>query len=88
MLEEIVTGKVERVVITYKDRLSRTEFPMFKWLFQQYKCEIVVIDEVGSPETDVQEIYEDTVSLLQCYSTKVYKNRQKLQLIKQIITND
>ena len=33
MLDDIISGKVERVIITYKDRLSRVGFDLFYYLF-------------------------------------------------------
>ena len=88
MLDEILSGKIERVVISYKDRLSRVGFELFNHLFQQYNCEIVVMSEVGSIKLDSQEIFEEIVSLLHCYSMKLYSNRKKLQTIKDVITNE
>lgn len=35
MLDEIIDNKVERVVITYKDRLSRVGFDLFFHLFKK-----------------------------------------------------
>ena len=58
MLDDVLAGKVERVVITYKDRLSRVGFDLFLHLFQKYHCEIVVMSEVGSVKLDSQEIFE------------------------------
>ena len=55
MLDDVLAGKVERVVITYKDRLSRVGFDLFLHLFQKYHCEIVVMSEVGSVKLDSQE---------------------------------
>ena len=88
MLDEILSGKIERVVISYKDRLSRVGFELFNHLFQQYNCEIVVMSEVGSIKLDSQEIFEEIVRLLHCYSMKLYSNRKKLQTIKEVITNE
>ena len=48
MLDDIIAGKVERVVISYKDRLSRVGYDLFYYLFQKFHCEIVVMSEVGS----------------------------------------
>ena len=70
MLDEIIDNKVERVVITYKDRLSRVGFDLFFHLFKKYNCEIVVMSEVGSEKLDSQEILEEIVSLLHCYYSK------------------
>ena len=84
MLDDIVAGKVERVVITYKDRLSRVGFEVFYDLFQKYNCEIVVMSEVGSAKLDSEEIFEEIVSLLHCYSMKMYSKR-RVQRIKEVL---
>lgn len=87
MLDEIIDNKVERVVITYKDRLSRVGFDLFYHLFKKYNCEIVVMSEVGSEKLDSQEIFEEIVSLLHCYSMKLYSKR-KIQKIKEVLSDD
>lgn len=87
MLDDITENKVERVVITYKDRLSRVGFDLFYHLFKKYNCEIVVMSEVGSEKLDSQEIFEEIVSLLHCYSMKLY-SRRKVQRIKEILSDD
>lgn len=84
MLDDIVSGKVERVVITYKHRLSRVGFALFFYLFKKYNCEIVVMSEVGSQKLDSEEIFEEIVSLLHCYSMKLYSKR-KVSKIKEVL---
>ena len=86
MLDGIINNKVERVVITYKDRLSRVGFDLFFHLFKKYNCEIVVMSEVGSEKLDSQEIFEEIVSLLHCYSIKLYSKR-KVQKMKEVLTD-
>lgn len=87
LLDDVISGKVERVVITYKDRLSRVGFDLFYYLFQKYNCEIVVMSEVGSAKLDSQEIFEEIVSLLHCYSMKLYSKR-KMQKSKEVLEDD
>lgn len=82
MLDDIISGKVERVVITYKDRLSRGGYELFYYLFKKYNCEIIVMSEVGSIKLDSEEIFEEIISLLHCYSMKLYSKR-KGQKIKE-----
>ncbi|MDK2801544.1 MAG: putative resolvase [Clostridiales bacterium] len=84
MLDDVITGKVERIVITYKDRLSRVGFELFYHLFKKYNCEIIVMSEVGSEKLDSEEIFEEIISLLHCYSMKLYSKR-KGQKIKKIL---
>ena len=87
LLDEVLAGKVNRVVITYKDRLSRVGFELFTYLFRKYGCEIIVISEIGSEKLDSEEIFEEIVSLLHCYSMKLYSNR-KARKIKEILEED
>lgn len=77
MLDEIMSFKVERVVITYKDRLSRIGFGLFSQIFKKFGTEIVVMSEVGSEKLDSAEIFEEIVSLLHCYSMKLYSRRRR-----------
>ena len=70
--------------ITYKDRLSRVGFELFYHLFKKYNCEIIIMSEVGSQKLDNEEIFEEIVSLLHCYSMKLYSKR-KGQKIKKIL---
>ena len=86
LLNDILNKKVKRVIITYKDRLSRVGFELFSNLFSKFGCEIVVISEVGSEKLDSEEIFEEIVSLLHCYSMKLYSKR-RIDKIKTILTD-
>ena len=87
LLDEVLAGKVNRVVVTYKDRLSRVGFELFTYLFKKYGCEIIVISETGSEKLDSEEIFEEIISLLHCYSMKLYSSR-KAKKIKEILAED
>ncbi len=76
MLDEIINHKVEKVIIAYKDRLSRVGFELFSHLFKQYGTEIVIVSEIGNTKLDSEEIFEEIVSLLHCYSMKLYSKRK------------
>lgn len=80
LLDLILDYKVDKVIITYKDRLSRVGFELFKTLFAKFGTEIVVISEVGSKKLDSEEIFEEIVSLLHCYSMKLYSKRKNKQI--------
>ena len=86
MLDNIIAGKIKKVIIAYRDRLSRIGFSFFKRLFSKYNCEIEVISEIGSEKLDSEEIFEEIVSLLHCYSMKLYSKR-KDPIIKKIIND-
>ena len=85
LLDEVYTDKIERVVVSYKDRLSRVGFGLFKHLFDKHNCEIVVMSEVGSVKLDNEEIFEEIISLLHCYSMKLYTKRRVKQKIREAV---
>jgi len=76
MMNEIHSNRIERVVISYKDRLSRVGFDLFKYLFDQFGTELIVMSECGNLKLDSEEIFEEIVSLLHCYSMKLYSKRK------------
>ena len=88
MLDDIIDNKVEKVIITYKDRLSRVGFDLFYHLFKKYNCEIIVMSEIGSEKLDSQEIFEEIVSLLHCYSMKLYSKRKAAKIKEVLSDND
>lgn len=88
MLDDILSGKVKNVIITYKDRLSRVGFELFSFLFRKFGCNITVINEQGSEKLDSQEIFEEIVSLLHCYSMKLYSSRKQKRIKEVLEEND
>jgi predicted site-specific integrase-resolvase len=76
LLDEVINYKVDKVIIAYKDRLSRIGFELFYHLFKKFGTEIIVVSEVGSKKLDAEEIFEEIVSLLLCYSMKLYSKRR------------
>jgi predicted site-specific integrase-resolvase len=61
-------------------RLSRVGFGLFEYLFKKFNTEMVVMSEVGSEKSDSQEIVEEIVSLLHCYSMKLHSSRKNLNI--------
>ena len=87
LLDDVLEYKVEKVVITYKDRLSRVGFDLFYHLFRKFGTEIVVASQLGSKKLDSEEIFEEIVSLLHCYSMKMYSKR-RVAKIKEALSDD
>lgn len=88
MLDLVLDNKVSKIFITYKDRLSRVGFGLFKHLFSKYGTEIIVMNEAGNEKLDNAEIFEEILSLLHCFSMKHYSSRKVNQLKKLIIKED
>ena len=55
LLDEILNFKVSRLYVTYKDRLSRISFDMFKRLFGEFGCEIIVINDTDDKANETME---------------------------------
>jgi predicted site-specific integrase-resolvase len=72
--------KVERVIIAYKDRLSRVGFDLFHYFSRPFGTEITVVSEVGNHKLDSEEVFEEIAFLLHCYSMKMYNKRNKTKM--------
>ena len=44
---------------------------------KKFGTEIVVISEIGSEKLDSQEVFEEIIFFLYCYSMKLYSKRKK-----------
>ena len=89
LLNEILDFKVGKLYITYKDRLSRISFDMFKRLFSEFGCEVIVINDTDE-KTDETDIFEEIISMLHCFSMRMNSRRRKrkLELIKEDLKNE
>ncbi len=82
LLADVLDYKVERIVLAYKDRLARVGFSFFHKLFQQFGTEILILSEIGNPKLDSEDIFEEIISLLHCYSMKMYSKRREKKVLE------
>ncbi|HHB91922.1 MAG TPA: IS607 family transposase [Thioploca sp.] len=75
LLKLVINGQVEKVFISYKDRLSRVDFDLFKYLLLHFGTEIVVVFGQGNEKLDDQELMSEIISLIHCFSMKHYSKR-------------
>jgi predicted site-specific integrase-resolvase len=90
LMDDVLEHKIKEIYITYKDRLSRISFNMFEKLFEHYNCKIIVLNDIDDPKTVENEIFNEIISLLHCFSMKVYSSRRKkkLNIIKEDLENE
>ena len=90
MLREIFVGNVDKVFISYKDRLTRFGFYYFKNIFSEFGVEIVVLDELEETNSDFQkELANDLISIIHNFSMKLCSNkRNKLKEIEKLIKSE
>ncbi len=88
LINLIIERKVNKVFISYKDRLTRFGFNYFEYLFKLFDTEIVVVNL--TKEEDFQtELTQDLISIIHHFSMKMYSNRRKeLKVLKKSLEND
>lgn len=80
LVNDVVNHKISKIYITYKDRLSRISFDMFKNLFQNFNCEIIVLNDIDDNKQIEKEIFNEIISLIHCFAMKVYSSRRQKKL--------
>lgn len=76
LLDLVLDGKVNRVFVTYKDRLTRFGFNYLDKIFERNGVQIVVLNNSDSASTE-QELVSDMMSLLASFSGKLYGMRSR-----------
>lgn len=74
----VITGKVNKVIIEHKDRLTRFQFNFIKKIFETFDVDIIVIDDKDEI-SDAEELTRDMMSLLACFSGKKYLWKKKFR---------
>ena len=90
LLNLILERKVKNVFIKDKDRLTRVSFDLWKNLFKQFNCNLIVVNETQNNETEEKEIFADIISLLHCFAMRMYSSRRKkkIALVKEDLENE
>lgn len=72
----VINGKVNKVIVEHKDRLTRFQFNFIKKMFETFGADIIVVDDKDEI-SDTEELTRDMMSLLACFSGK-YCRKQDL----------
>ena len=91
LVNDIINYKVKNVIISNKDRLTRVSFNMWKQLFENFSCQLIVVNnDDTSNENDEKEIFNDIISMLHFFAMKMYSSRRKkkLSLVKEDLENE
>lgn len=82
LIDLVTDNKVDKIFISYKDRLTRFGFKYFEKLFKKYNTEIVILN-LTSEEDFQDELVNDFISIIHHFSMKMYSNRRKeLNILK------
>ena len=76
IINMVLENKVNKIFISYKDRLSRFGFKYFENMFKKFNTEIIILNL--TKEEDFQdELVNDFISIIHHFSIKMYSNRRK-----------
>ena len=87
ILDYIIKGELETLVVAYRDRLTRFGYEMIEWMLKEYsKGELNVLHK-NEETTPTEEITKDILSIMNVYVAKVnglrkYKNKIKKTIIQ------
>jgi putative resolvase len=86
LVDAILEGQVERIVLAHQDRFARFGYQLLVHLCQTHKTELVVMNtESLSPE---QELVQDLLSITHCFSSRLYGLRTYSKALKKAIADD
>lgn len=74
LLESILRGEVDRVVVAHKDRLCRFGFELLEKVAAANGCELVVLND--SSLSPAEELVNDLVSIIHVFSCRLYGLRK------------
>ena len=68
--------------------MSRISFDLFQNLFENFNTKLVILNDINDEKLIEKEIFNEIISLIHCFSMKVYSNRrkEKLKLIEKDLT--
>lgn len=82
LIKMVMNDEVNRVFVTYRDRLTRFGFHYLETVFNAKGVEIVVVKQ-STEETSVEkELMNDMMSLIASFSGKLYGMRSKTNNLK------
>lgn len=75
LLDDILHYKVNSIIVSYKDRLTRLSFSILEHIFKQFNTKIIVVHK--SEKQSENEYFEDLLTLMHSFTTKLYAKRRK-----------
>lgn len=81
LLERVMSGGVEEIVVSHRDRLCRFGFDFIRNIASKYNTRIVVLDNTHLSPQD--ELVRDLVSIIHVFSCRIYGLRKYNRKIKE-----
>lgn len=77
LIRMVENNEVNRVFVTYRDRLTRFGFHYIETMFKSHGVEIVVVKDQAKEKSVQEELVEDMMALIASFSGKLYGLRSK-----------
>lgn len=71
----VAEGKIDKVIVEHKDRLTRFNFQFLSAFFESYDVKVEWVSEVLGNKSYEQELVEDMLTLMSSFSNKIYGKR-------------
>lgn len=72
LINLVLNDKVNRIFVTYRDRLTRFGYHYLESVFLAKGVEIIVLNDLSQEQDVQQELVEDMMSLIASFSGKLY----------------
>ena len=77
IIDLVINKEIDKIYITFEDRLTRFGFKYFENLFDKFDTQIVVLNNKINNESFEEELSNDLISIIHHFSMKMYSNRRK-----------
>ena len=88
VLAMVSRGEVRNVYITYRDRLTRFGFHYLETMFNACGTNIIIVRDAACEKAMQEELVEDMMSLIACFSSKLYDMRARKARKKEGAANE
>jgi putative resolvase len=91
LLEGIINGEVQRLVITHKDRLLRFGAELVFAICEARECEVVIINQ-GKDSSFEEDLAKDVLEIIEVFGARLYgsrshKAKQMIESITEAVSN-
>lgn len=87
IMDRVGRKEIKKIVVAHKDRLVRFGFEFIAWYCNRFECEIEVLNHTY--KTPHQELVDDFMAIMHCFSSKLYfLRRYKDDIKKEINQSD
>jgi len=77
-----IKGKIEEVIVAYKDRMTRFGYELIEYIISKYSDGKIRIENIEEEQTPQEEIVKDIMAIMNVYVAKINGLRKYKKIIK------